>query len=47
MPSTATAGEALAIDGTNDRPRDKPFGTRLSPMSQVRSVTHVFGPDKA
>ena len=26
---------------------DNPFGTRLSPMSQVRSVTHVSGPDKA
>ena len=25
---------------------DNPFGTRLSPMSQVRSVTHVSGPDK-
>ena len=24
---------------------DNPFGTRLSPMSQVRSVTHVSGPD--
>ena len=25
---------------------DNPFGTRLSPMSLVRSVTHVSGPDK-
>ena len=25
---------------------DNPFGTRLSPMSWVRSVTHVSGPDK-
>jgi len=24
---------------------DNPFGTTLSPMSQVRSVTHVSGPD--
>ena len=24
---------------------DNPFGTRLSPMSKVRSVTHVSGPD--
>jgi hypothetical protein len=24
---------------------DNPFGTRLSPMSQVRSVTHVSGLD--
>lgn len=24
---------------------DNPFGTRLSPMSQVRPVTYVFGPD--
>jgi len=24
---------------------DNPFGTRLSPMSSVRSVTHVSGPD--
>ena len=24
---------------------DNPFGTRLSPMSQVQSVTYVFGPD--
>ena len=24
---------------------DNPFGTRLSPMSQVRSVTHVSGSD--
>ena len=23
---------------------DNPFGTRLSPMSQVRTVTHVSGP---
>jgi hypothetical protein len=28
------------------QPLDNPFGTRLSPMSQVRSVTHVSGPDK-
>jgi hypothetical protein len=25
---------------------DNPFGTRLSPMSQVRSVTYVSGLDK-
>ncbi len=24
---------------------DNPFGSRLSPMSWVRSVTHVSGPD--
>ena len=24
---------------------DNPFGTRLSPMSRVRSVTYVSGPD--
>jgi hypothetical protein len=24
---------------------DNPFGTRLSPMSQVHSVTYVSGPD--
>jgi hypothetical protein len=24
---------------------DNPFGTRLSPMSSVRSVTHVSGSD--
>ena len=28
------------------QPLDNPFGTRLSPMSQVRSVTDVSGPDK-
>jgi hypothetical protein len=28
------------------QPLDNPFGTRLSPMSQVRSVTHVFGLDR-
>jgi hypothetical protein len=28
------------------QPLDNPFGTRLSPMSQVRSVTHVSGLDK-
>ncbi len=27
------------------QPIDNPFGPRLSPMSQVRSVTHVSGPD--
>jgi hypothetical protein len=27
------------------QPLDNPFGTRLSPMSQVRSVTHVSGLD--
>ena len=26
------------------QPLDSPVGPRLSPMSQVRSVTHVFGP---
>ena len=25
---------------------DNPFGTRLPPMSQVRTVTDVFGPYK-
>lgn len=25
---------------------DNPFGTRLSPMSQVRTVTYVSGSDK-
>jgi hypothetical protein len=28
------------------QPLDNPFGTRLSPMSQVRPVTYVFGPDR-
>jgi hypothetical protein len=28
------------------QPLDNPFGTRLSPMSQVCSVTHVSGPDR-
>ena len=28
-------------------PLDNPFGTRLSPMSSVRSVTYVSGPDTA
>jgi len=28
------------------QPPDNPFGTRLSPMSYVRPVTHVSGPDK-
>ena len=27
------------------QPLDNPFGTRLSPMSQVRPVTHVSGLD--
>ena len=27
------------------QPLDNPFGPRLSPMSQVRSVTYVSGPD--
>jgi hypothetical protein len=27
------------------QPLDNPFGTRLSPMSQVRSVTYVSGLD--
>jgi hypothetical protein len=27
------------------QPFDNPFGTRLSPMSSVRSVTHVAGLD--
>jgi hypothetical protein len=27
------------------QPLDNPFGTRLSPMSKVRSVTYVSGPD--
>ena len=27
------------------QPLDNPFGPRLSPMSQVRCVTHVSGPD--
>jgi hypothetical protein len=27
------------------QPLDNPFGTRLSPMSWVRGVTHVSGPD--
>ena len=29
------------------QPPDNPFGTRMSPMSQVRSVTHVSGSDNA
>jgi hypothetical protein len=28
------------------QPLDNPFGPGLSPMSQVRSVTYVSGPDK-
>ena len=28
------------------QPIDNPNGTRLSPMSSVRFVTHVSGPDK-
>ncbi len=28
------------------QPLGNPFGTRLSPMSQVRSVTDVSGPDR-
>ena len=28
------------------QPLDNPFGTRLSPLPQVRSVTHVSGLDK-
>jgi hypothetical protein len=27
-------------------PIDNPFGTRVLPMSEVRSVTHVSRPDK-
>src|SRR6516162_663979 len=30
----------------NPQPPDNPNGTRLSPMSSVRSVTYVSGPDK-
>jgi hypothetical protein len=26
------------------QPLDNPFGARLSPMSQVRPVTYVYGP---
>jgi len=33
------------LEQKNLQPLDDPFGTRLSPMSQVRSVTHVSGPD--
>ena len=29
------------------QPLDNPFGTRLSPMSQVRSVTYVSGLDRS
>jgi hypothetical protein len=28
------------------QPLDNPFGPRLSPISEVHSVTHVFGPDR-
>jgi hypothetical protein len=28
------------------QPLDNPFGPRLLPMSQERSVTYVFGPDR-
>jgi hypothetical protein len=28
------------------QPLDNPFGPGLSPMSQVRSVTHLSGPDR-
>src|SRR5712671_6349589 len=30
----------------NPQPIDNPIGSRLSPMSPVRSVTYVSGPDK-
>jgi hypothetical protein len=34
------------LEWTTLKPLDNPFGTRLSPMSQVRSVTYVPGLDK-
>ena len=36
----STLGEQITL-----KPLDNPFGTRLSPMSQVRSVTYVSGLD--
>lgn len=33
------------LEQKTPQPLDNPFGTRLSPMSQVRSVAHVSGPD--
>ena len=35
-----------AKDLATPNPPDNPNGTRLSPMSSVRSVTYVSGPDK-
>ena len=35
-----------AKDLATPQPPDNPNGTRLSPMSSVRSVTYVSGPDK-
>ena len=32
------------LPGADLQPIDNPFGPRLAPMSQVRSVTHVSGP---
>jgi hypothetical protein len=36
----------LDLEQKTPQPLDNPFGTRLSPMSWVRSVTDVSGPDR-
>ena len=33
-------------NGANDLTFDNPIGTRLSPISPVRSVTYLSGPDR-
>ena len=35
----------IALERRTLQTIDNPFGTRLSPMSSVHSVTHVSGPD--
>lgn len=37
--------ELIDLEQKTLQPLDNPFGPRLSPMSQVRSVTPVSGPD--
>jgi hypothetical protein len=36
---------AIDLEQKTVQPLDNPFGTRLSPMSPVRPVTYVSGPD--
>jgi hypothetical protein len=36
--------ESEPVEKKTLQPLDNPIGTRLSPMSPVRSVTHVSGP---